>query len=80
MTTVRLCNWKLRCHGVRSTCYIYIFLGSIRIFLVATFRYPFVCSIGIFIIMALGDSFGTQEVSLVGISLGALGGFMIDTW
>ena len=42
--------------------------------------YPPVGSIVMFIILVLGNSFKTEGIYLVGVSLGVIGGLMICTW
>ena len=41
--------------------------------------YPIEISISLFLGLLFGNSFGTWEVSLVKVSLGALGGLMVGT-
>ena len=46
--------------------------------LVAPFGYPLGYSINIFLGLVLSNSFGTWEVSLVGVLIGTLSDFIID--
>ena len=58
----------------------YPLVGSIRIVMGSPVVSPLGVSIGMFLVLELGNYFGTREEYLVGVSLGAWGGLIVGTW